>query len=187
MASITTANRNRAADAVCARANGGSLRAYAGAIPATADAALSGNALLGSAGFGASAFAPAAVGVAVANAITPGAAAATGRPGFARVVESDGATVVFQTLAAVPWIGGTTYAVGDYVVNGGAQYRCTAAGDAAASGGPTGTGASIADGAAAWQYVGPAEVTLTPAGGGTQVFAGGAFAVSALTYTQAAS
>lgn len=97
MASITTANRNRAADAVCVRANGGSLRIYSGVMPADANAPLSGNSLLASLGFAAAAFAPAANGAATANAITADASAdATGTATFFRALESDGTTVVFQ-------------------------------------------------------------------------------------------
>jgi hypothetical protein len=97
MASITTANRNRAADAVCVRANGGTLRIYSGGMPADANAPLSGNSLLASLGFPATAFSAAVNGVAVANAISPDTSAdATGTASFFRVLESDGSTVVFQ-------------------------------------------------------------------------------------------
>lgn len=97
MASITTANRNRAADAVTARANNGSLRIYAGTPPADANAALSGNTLLANLGMGATAFGAAVNGVATANAITADSSAdATGTATFFRVLESDGTTVVFQ-------------------------------------------------------------------------------------------
>ena len=43
---------------------------------------------------------------------------------------------------------------GEYVVNGGNVYRCVTEGTTAASGGPTGTGTSIADGSAVWTYYG---------------------------------
>lgn len=100
MASITTANRNRAADAVCARANSGSLRIYGGTMPADANAALSGNTLLASLPMSATAFGAAVAGVATANAITADASAdATGTATFFRVLESDGVTVVFQGTA----------------------------------------------------------------------------------------
>jgi hypothetical protein len=97
MASITVANRNRAADAVCARANSGSLRIYAGTPPASADAALSSNTLLANLALSATAFGAAASGVATAATITADSSAdATGTATFFRVLESDGATVVFQ-------------------------------------------------------------------------------------------
>jgi hypothetical protein len=97
MASITNAQRSRAADAVTARANNGRLRIYSGTAPADANAALSGNTLLADLPFGATAFAAAANGVATANAITTDSSAdATGTATFFRALESDLTTVVFQ-------------------------------------------------------------------------------------------
>ncbi len=97
MASITTANRNRAADAVTARANNGSLRIYSGVEPADANASLSGNTLLAVLPLSATAFGAAVGGVATANAITADTSAdATGTATFFRVMESDTTTVVFQ-------------------------------------------------------------------------------------------
>lgn len=97
MAYITNANRSRAADAVTARANSGSLRIYSGTVPANADTALSGNTLLASLTVGNPAFGAASSGVATANAITADSSAdATGTATFFRVLESDGTTVVFQ-------------------------------------------------------------------------------------------
>ena len=97
MAFITTANRNRAADAVTARANNGSLRIYGGTVPADANAALGGATLLAVLPLSATAFAAAVNGVATANAITADSSAdATGTATFFRVLESDGTTPVFQ-------------------------------------------------------------------------------------------
>lgn len=97
MAYITNANRTRAADAVCARANNGTLRIYSGTAPANADTALSGNTLLASPAMSATAFGGATNGVATANSITTDSSAdATGTATFFRVMESDGTTVVFQ-------------------------------------------------------------------------------------------
>ena len=97
MASLTTANRNRAADAVCARANSGSLRIYSGTAPASANAALSGNTLLANLALSATAFGAASSGIATANSITTDSSAdASGTATFFRVLESDGTTVVFQ-------------------------------------------------------------------------------------------
>lgn len=97
MASITTANRNRAADAVTARANNGSLRIYSGVEPADANASLSGNTLLAVLPLSATAFGAAVGGVATANAIIADTSAdATGTATFFRVMESDTTTVVFQ-------------------------------------------------------------------------------------------
>ena len=187
MASITNANRARAGDAVTARANSGRLRIYSGAIPADANTALSGQITNATLTFGATAFGASNNGVSTANAITSDTnAAAAGRPAFARVLETDAITVVWQMFAAVPWAASTAYAVNDNVVNGGNQYRCTTAGTSAASGGPSTTGGSITDGTAVWAYVGAAELVLTPSGG-TQIAAGSTVSVSSLTYTQSAS
>lgn len=100
MASITTANRNRAADAVTARCNSGVLRIYSGTAPADANASLSGNTLLAELTFSATAFGAAASGTATANAITQDSSNdATGTPTFFRAFESGGSVVVFQGTA----------------------------------------------------------------------------------------
>lgn len=186
MPGLANAQRTRAADAVLARLNSGFLRIYSGARPATADTALSGNTLLSTLSFGATAFPASSSGVANANAITADTnAAATGRPTFARLVESNANSnaVVMDFWCAFSWIASTAYAVGDRVVNGGNQYRCTTAGTSAASGGPSGTGTGIADGSAVWAFEAAAEITLT---GGPNIQAAGTVSLSSLTYTQAA-
>jgi hypothetical protein len=97
MASLTNAQASRAADAVTARCNSGSVRIYSGTAPANADAALSGNTLLANLAFGATAFGAAVNGVATANAITADSSAdADGTASFFRALESDGTTVVWQ-------------------------------------------------------------------------------------------
>lgn len=103
MASITTPNRNRAADAVCVRANGGSLRIYGGTVPADANAALAaGNVLAAALAMSATAFGAAATGVATANAIAADTSAdnSVNPVTFFRVLESDGLAVVFQGTVA---------------------------------------------------------------------------------------
>lgn len=59
-------------------------------------------------------------------------------------------------VPAAPWTGSTQVNAGDQVVNVGNAYQCITSGltGTPASGGPTGTSASIADGAAAWMYLG---------------------------------
>ena len=100
MASITNAQRSRAADAVTVRANNGRLRIYGGTATANAEAALSGNTLLADLTLSAIAFGAAVNGVATANAITADSSAdATDTATFFRVVESDLTTVVFQGTA----------------------------------------------------------------------------------------
>lgn len=96
MASITNANRSRAADAVLVRANSGSLRIYSGTAPANIDAALGAAVLLATLPLSATAFGAASSGVATANAITSATAAASGTASFFRVLESDGTTGVYQ-------------------------------------------------------------------------------------------
>lgn len=60
------------------------------------------------------------------------------------------------SLTAIPaWAANTAYVVGQIVKNGGYPYRCVTAGTSAGSGGPSGTGSSIADNTAAWTYMPP--------------------------------
>lgn len=102
MASITNAQRSRAADAVTVRANNGRLRIYDGTPPANANAALSGNTLLADLTLSATAFAPAVNGVATANAITGDPSADnSGTATFFRVLESDLTAVVYQGTAGI--------------------------------------------------------------------------------------
>jgi hypothetical protein len=96
MASITAANRSRAADAVCVRANSGSLRIFSGSVPANIDASLGAAVLLATLPMSATAFGAASSGVATANAITSATAGASGTASFFRVLESDGTTGVYQ-------------------------------------------------------------------------------------------
>lgn len=99
---LTNAQASRAADAVTARCNNGVLRLYSGAVPANADAALSGNTMLAEVTFGATAFAPAVNGVATANAISQDSAIdASGTATFFRAFESGGTVAVFQGTVAV--------------------------------------------------------------------------------------
>lgn len=72
-----------------------------------------------------------------------------------------GLTVGLKASAAPAWAGNTTYQVGDTRTNGANQYRVTAqTGPSAASGGPTGTGASIVDGGVTWSYLAPANAAV---------------------------
>ena len=183
MGSVTTNNRNRAADAVTVRANNGSLRLYSGTPPADANAALSGNTLLATLPMSATAFGAAVAGVATANALTAAVAPATGRPTFARIIESDGTTVVVQLRAALAWLASTAFSVGDRASNGANTYVATTAGTSAASGGPTGTGTGIADGSVVWAFEGINEAVLA---GASQIISGANVSMSSVTYTQPA-
>jgi len=109
-------SRNAAADAVCARCNGGTIKIYSGTRPATADTALSGNTLLATGTFSATAFGSASNGVATANSITKESSApAGGTATFARMYTSGSAPVVdvsVGTSGAELTINSTTIIVG---------------------------------------------------------------------------
>lgn len=95
--SLAVARRNEMLDALTNNCNSGKLRIYSGSVPATADAALSGNTLLAELTMNATAFGAASGGVLTANAITQDSSAdATGTASFFRIYESDGTTVVLQ-------------------------------------------------------------------------------------------
>jgi hypothetical protein len=87
-------SRNVAVNAVAVLCNSGFIEVYSGTRPATPDTALSGNTLLATLTFSATAFGAGSSGVAAANSITSGTAAATGTAAWARVYKSDGVTVV---------------------------------------------------------------------------------------------
>jgi len=104
IANLSDTAANAEANALAALCNGGSIRFYSGPQPINANTALAGNTLLATLTFGSTAFAAASGGVIVANAITPAAAVATGSATFARVLKSDGTTVVMDVPVAT--IGG---------------------------------------------------------------------------------
>lgn len=77
--------------------NSGTINFYTGTQPANANTALSGNTLLATLTFGDPAFGSAAAGgIITANAITSGTAVATGTATFARILESNGTTVIMD-------------------------------------------------------------------------------------------
>lgn len=60
-----------------------------------------------------------------------------------------------EDAAFEDWQPNTAYQIGhSYVRNGGNGYQCTQTGTSAGSGGPSGTGLSITDGGAKWEYIG---------------------------------
>lgn len=83
---------------------------------------------------------------------------ASGRALAARFRDSNaadcltGLTVGLPAASAPGWAASTAYTVGQFRTNGANIYRVTTAGTSAGSGGPTGTGASIADGTAVWEW-----------------------------------
>jgi hypothetical protein len=85
---------------------------------------------------------------------------ATGLAGYFHI-DSSGGTCHMQGLCAQVWEASVAYALNQQVSNDtGKCYKCITAGISAASGGPTGTGADITDGAAHWQYIGTVDMTL---------------------------
>lgn len=57
-------------------------------------------------------------------------------------------------INATAWAASTVYSAGDFVTNDTDKvYRCTTGGTSAGSGGPTGTGSSIADNTCVWDYI----------------------------------
>lgn len=88
---------NVEANALAVRANSGYIRIYDGTRPANADTALGAQVLLAELRFGATAFGAASNGVITANAITADAAAnAAGTASWARILESNGTTVLWD-------------------------------------------------------------------------------------------
>ena len=88
---------NTAVDAMAALLNGGKLRIYDGAQPATADTAVGAQVLLAELTFANPAFGAGVAGVATANAITGDPTAdATGDANWFRALKSDGVTVVYD-------------------------------------------------------------------------------------------
>ncbi len=93
----TTAIKNALLTSYGANFNSGTLVIYAGAVPANADTALSGQTVLGTLTFGSTAFGTAAAASMTANAITQDSAAdATGTATFYRAFASGGSTVIEQ-------------------------------------------------------------------------------------------
>jgi len=91
-----------------------------------------------------------------------------------------GATCRMQGLVSAPWAGSRAYALGEQAHNGGNLYRVTTPGTSAASGGPSGTGASITDGGVTWTFVQPGtDMTLD----NTSVALGQQVSVTSFTLT----
>jgi len=88
---------NLEADAIGNAMNTGYLRIYDGSQPATADTAIGAQVLLAELRFGADAFPAASAGVLTANAITDDSSAnATGTAAWARILQSDGTTTMWD-------------------------------------------------------------------------------------------
>jgi hypothetical protein len=88
---------NGEADFIGTALNTGFIRIYTGAQPTDADTAVGAQTLLATLRFGATAFPAAVAGVLTANAITSDTnAAATGTAAWARLLKSDGTSVVMD-------------------------------------------------------------------------------------------
>lgn len=88
---------NGEADFVGVAADSGYIRIYDGAQPTDADTAVGAQVLLAELRFGADAFPAAVAGLITANAITSDASAnATGTAAWARILKSDGTSVLFD-------------------------------------------------------------------------------------------
>lgn len=109
---------------------------------------------------------------------------ASGDPGHFEIMNSAGTVCHYQSECAAPWQANRNYSLGACVTNDtGKVYRCTTAGVAAGSGGPTGTGASIADNAAVWTYIGASLNAIGALGVDGPITAGQALTVNAFTWT----
>ncbi|MBO9380462.1 hypothetical protein GG804_27235, partial [Sphingomonas histidinilytica] len=67
-------------------------------------------------------------------------------------IEGD-VTINGLTSGIAAWAADTAYTLNQIRTNGGRYYRVTTAGTSASSGGPTGTGLSITDGTAVWEWL----------------------------------
>lgn len=102
--------RNAALNAISALANGGLLKIYDGAQPATPETAITTQTLLSTLTLNATAFGAAAAGVITANAITQDSnIAGTGTATWYRLYKSDGVTVL--------WDGSVGLATADLILN----------------------------------------------------------------------
>lgn len=96
---MANATVNAQAATLAALCNSGLIRVYDGAQPATADTALGAQTLGVTLTFNATAFPAAVDGLLTANAITAGTAVASITPTWARILKSDGVTVVMDISA----------------------------------------------------------------------------------------
>lgn len=162
--------------AINALYNGATLTLYSGPIPTSPEAAIgTGNTALATFTFANPSFSTPAYSTYqmetqasfAATSVTP---AAAGTACFARAVASSYATVLADYTVGMAWAASTPVVVGQYVANNGNTYVCVTAGTTASAGGPSGTGANIADGGAQWSWINAgspdvvlSEVTLSTA------------------------
>ena len=118
---MATATVNAQADVLAARCNGGIIKIYDGAQPATANTAPGTNVLGATLTFGATAFTAPVDGLLTANFISPSAAVATITPTWARFFQSDGVTVVMDVSAG---FSGANMLIGPFTI--GTSVGCEA-------------------------------------------------------------
>lgn len=97
---MADATVNAQATALSTLCNGGKIEVYDGTQPATADTALSGQTLGVTLTFNETAFGAPSGGVLTANAITSGTAVASITPTWARILTSDGTTIMDVSAGA---------------------------------------------------------------------------------------
>lgn len=135
------------------------LRFYDGAMPANCATAAAGTQIASQA-LPSDWLGAAVAGVKSKSGSWAGTFSAAGLARYARIYDSTGTTCHWQFLVSQAWQGSTSYVLNQHTNNGGNVYRCTTAGASASSGGPTGTGTSITDGAAVWAYVGTVDMVM---------------------------
>ena len=149
-----------------AKANSGSLKIYSASRPASVEDAVSGTLLvtcaLAATAFAASSWVSADNKVEAAASFSgaPFAPAVTGDAVWARLEDSSGNALMDYDVGAL-WTNMMNQAVtvGMLCYANGNTYKCSTAGTTASTGtGPSGTTAGIADGTAAWDYVGAGKL-----------------------------
>jgi hypothetical protein len=93
---VSATGRNAQLAALAALCNGGTIKFYDGAQPASAGVAITSQNLLCTLTFGGTAYGSPSAGSVTANAIASGVIGASGTVAWARVYESDGVTVVLD-------------------------------------------------------------------------------------------
>jgi len=116
---MALATLNTQVDAGAALLDSGTINFYTGSMPATPETAVTTQTLLGTVTFGATAFGNAAGGVATANGITGDTSADdTGTVTWARLLQSDGSTVVADCDVTATGGGGAITVANTSIVSG---------------------------------------------------------------------
>ena len=105
IANLAIATANAQASVFAPLCNSGTIAIYAGAQPATADTALTGQTLLVTLTFSSTAFGAPSGGVITANTIGTATAVASGTATFARIFKSDATTVVMDVQVGISGAG----------------------------------------------------------------------------------